>query len=118
MRRDPGVLLRDIERAAEDIADFTKGLNRDTYVGDKRTQAAVERKFAIIGEALNRLRKLHPEYSKRIPPLRKVVGFRNVLIHDYEFVVAERVWDHAENELPKLLRIVQSLLAELGPPER
>ena len=29
----------------------------------------------------------------------------------------ERVWDYAKNHLPELLRIVQSLLADLGRPE-
>ena len=40
-----------------------------------------------------------------------------MLIPGYASVVPERVWDDAEDHLPQLLRIVQSLLAELGPPE-
>ena len=55
-------------------------MDRDTYVGDARTQAAVERKFEIIGEALNRLHLTCPEIADRIPALREVVGFRNLLI--------------------------------------
>ena len=55
MRPDPRILLADADRAAADIVRFTGGMNREAYVGDARTQAAVERKFEIIGEALNRL---------------------------------------------------------------
>ena len=60
MRPDPRILLADTDRAAADIVGFTEGMNREAYVGDARTQAAVERKFEIIGEALNRLHQICP----------------------------------------------------------
>ena len=69
MRRDPRVLLVDVERASADIARFTEGMTRDAYLGDERTQAAVERKFEIIGEALNRLHGDRPELAKRVSPI-------------------------------------------------
>ena len=117
MRPDPRILLADVDRAAADIVYFTEGMNREIYVGDARTQAAVERKFEIIGEALNRLHQMCPEIAGRIPPLREVVGFRNLLIHGYAIVIPDRVWDYAENDLPELHRIVRVLLAEMEPPE-
>ena len=117
MRPDPRVLLADADRAGADIQRFIEGMDRETYVGDARTQAAVERKFEIIGEALNRLHQIYPEIADRIPPLREVVGFRNLLIHGYAAVIPERVWDYAENDLPELRKMVQALLDELGPPE-
>ena len=117
MRPDPRVLLADVDRAAADIVNFTEGMNRETYVGDARTQAAVERKFEIIGEALNRLHQTRPEVAQRIPPLREVVSLRNLLIHGYAVVIPDRVWDYAQNDLPGLRRIVRALLAEMEPPE-
>ena len=55
MRPDPRVLLADIDRAGADIVRFTGCMDGDAYAEDALTQAAVERKFEIIGEALNRL---------------------------------------------------------------
>ena len=95
MRPDPRVLLAEADRAAADIVHFTEGMNRETYVGDSRTQAAVERKFEIIGEALKRLHHIFPEIAERIPPLREVVAFRDLLIHGYATVIPDRVWDYA-----------------------
>ncbi len=118
MRPDPRVLLADANGAGADIDRFIEGMDRETYVGDARTQAAVERKFEIIGEALNRLLQNHPEIADRIPPLRQVVGFRNLLIHGYAVVIPDRVWDYAKNDLPELCKMVQALLDELGPPEQ
>ena len=67
------------------------------YTRDALTQAAVERKFEIIGEALNVLHRAHPELTERIPRLRKVINFRNLLIHGYAVVAPKRVWEYAEN---------------------
>ena len=57
------------------------------------------------------------DLAERIPRHRRIVAFRNVLIHGYASVMPERVWDYAENHLPQLRRIVQVLLAELAPPK-
>lgn len=117
MRPDPRVLLADVDRGGVDIERFIDGMDRETYVGDARSQAAVERKFEIIGEALNRLHRSHPDIADRIPPSREAVSFRNLLIHGYATVIPDRVWDYAENDLPGLRETVQLLLAESGPPE-
>ena len=117
MHRDPRVLLADIDRAGADIGHFTRDIDGGTYAEDTMVQAAVERKFEVIGEALNRLQQDHPELAARIPGLRKVVDFRNLLAHGYDRVVTELVWDYAKSNLPQLRRSVQDLLAELDPPE-
>ena len=115
MRRDPHCPLADVDRAAADITWFVRGLDSSAYVGDTPIRAAVERKFEIIGEALNRLRNDHPEVAERIPRLRRIVDFRNFPIHVYDSVEPDRVWTHARHDLPELHRTVQALLSELGP---
>lgn len=117
MRRDPRCPLADVDQAAADIARFVQGMDASDYVADALIQAAVERKFEIIGEALNRLHYDHPEVAERIPRLRRIVDFRNFLIHAYDRVEPDRVWTHARQDLPELHRTVQALLAELGPLE-
>ena len=118
MLPDPRVLLADIDQAGADIERFIEGMDSGAYASDALTQAAVERKFEIIGEALTRLRKSSPELAERIPRHRRIIDFRNLLNPGYANVMPERPWDYAENQLPQLRRIVQALLAELGPPEQ
>ncbi len=118
MRPDPCVLLADIDQAGSDIASFIEGMDHTAYVADIRTQAAVERKFEVIGEAVNRLHKSHPELAERIPRFRRVIDFRNLLIHGYEHVAPNRVWDYAEHDLPQLCRVVRVLLTELESLEK
>jgi uncharacterized protein with HEPN domain len=75
-------------------------------------QAAVERKFEIIGEALNRISASDPAILKRISGYRRIIGFRNVISHGYDVVDLEIVWDAVRNHLPVLIREVEELLAE------
>ncbi len=116
MSPDRRVLLTDIDQAGAEIQRFTHGLDSVSYAGDALTQAAVERKFEIIGEALNRLHRARPDIAGQIPWYRRMIDFRNLLIHGYASVLPERVWDYTDNHLPDLRRIVLEMLAELGPP--
>jgi uncharacterized protein with HEPN domain len=58
MQHEVGKYLFDITQAASEIEEFTRGLTYAQYAADTKTQAAVERKFEIIGEALNRIKRL------------------------------------------------------------
>ncbi len=117
MQADPRVLLKDIDQASTHIESFTDNMDAAAYIADVRTQAAVERKFETIGEAVNRLQKLYPDLAERIPQMRRIINFRNLLAHGYEHVVPELVWDYVQNHLPQLHQAVCTLLTELGPPE-
>jgi len=117
MRHDTRVLLTDIDQAGADIERFTEGMDMDAYIADMRTQSAVERKFEIIGEAVNRLHQNDPELAERIPEMREIIDFRNLLTHGYEHVSSRRVWTYASSNLPQLRRVVQALLDELESPE-
>jgi uncharacterized protein with HEPN domain len=66
-------------------------LDADLYAETDVVHSAVERKFEIIGEALNQVWKLDPELAARIPDIREIIAFRNVLIHGYATIDHNRV---------------------------
>lgn len=113
MQRDPRAFLWDAVEAAKDIQAFTQGLNAQQYSENAMVQAAVERKFEIIGEALNQLSKLDPVMAARIPDIAQVVAFRNQLIHGYATVKPLTVWTIIHSSLADLLAVTQALLSEL-----
>jgi uncharacterized protein with HEPN domain len=83
--------LSDILQAIELIESFvvdTKDFN--DYLSDFKTQSAVERQLGIIGEAVNKFEKLFPELQ--LSNARKIVGFRNRLIHAYDAVDPSMLW--------------------------
>ena len=114
MQRDPRAFLWDVREAALAIQSFTEGMDASAYVSNQLVQAAVERKFEVIGEALNQLAKLDPSLAARISDLPQIVAFRNQLIHGYATINATTVWNISRNALPGLLEAVQGLLDELA----
>jgi uncharacterized protein with HEPN domain len=104
--------LFDIVKASREIEDFTRDVAYETYTADPMVQAAVERKFEIIGEALSRIRRLDHSLLEAIPAYQRIIGFRNVISHGYDVIDPELVWDAIHTHLPSLQRTVESLLAE------
>ncbi len=104
--------LYDIQQAAGRIAEFTAGKRLEDYRSNAMLRAAVERQFEIIGEALVRLIRLNETFAARITEHRRIVAFRNILIHGYADVDDRLVWDVVETKLPLLRREVEALLSE------
>ena len=104
-------LLEDIRQADEAICRYTQGKSLDDYLTDDQLQASVERKFEIIGEALSQLRQLDPEMVEGIEDYRKIIAFRNTLIHGYSLVDNRIVWDIVNSHLPRLRTVVSKLLS-------
>jgi uncharacterized protein with HEPN domain len=73
-----------IEKFIEPISTYNQ------YVDDLKTQSAVERQLGIIGEAVNKFNGIHPDLT--IENSRKIVGFRNRLIHAYDAVDPSMIW--------------------------
>ena len=83
--------MSDIIHSIELIEEFTKSINTFTqYENDLKTQSAVERHLGIIGEAVNQYDILNPNDS--LVNARKIVGFRNRLIHTYDAIDPSMIW--------------------------
>ena len=93
--------LADIIRAIELILQFTESIeNYSDYVNDLKTQSAVERQLGIIGEAVNKFEATHPDIS--LENARKIVGFRNRIIHAYDSIDNSIVWVIIQKHLEPL----------------
>jgi uncharacterized protein with HEPN domain len=112
LRRDPKSLLWDAREAAEVIAAITAGKTFDEFDRDIVLRSAVERQFEIIGEALAQLARLDAALAQRIPDLREIIAFRDVLIHGYAMIDRARVWQVIQVNLPQLRAVLAELLAE------
>ena len=90
-----------IEKFTVEITDF------NMYQNDLKTQSAVERQLAIIGEALNQLKKVSS--ITEIKNDKQIIGFRNRLIHAYDSIDNSIVWAIINRHLKKLKEEIQSL---------
>lgn len=112
MRRDPRTYLWDAVAALDSISAFVHGRSFSDYETEELLRSAVERKFEVLGEALNQLSKVDLDVAGRVPGLRQVVGFRNILIHGYAHVDDVLVWQAVEGT-PELRSALAALLDEL-----
>ena len=58
--------LNDILVNANEVREFVDGMEFEDYLTDRKTQSAVERKFEVIGEALNRISRIDEELLEKI----------------------------------------------------
>lgn len=109
--------LRDIERAAADLAAFTDGLDAAAFAAleetDRRTLRAVKDALAEIGEAV---KHLPPDLRARHPAIdwRGFGALRDILVHQYFQVDLARLWLTLAMELPGLAAAVRTELARVA----
>jgi uncharacterized protein with HEPN domain len=108
-KRDTQLLLEDILEAANKILAYTEGLNFNAFMEDSKTIDAVVRNFSIIGEAASRIPN---EYKFEHPEIewRRIVGFRNRIIHDYFGIDYYILWEIIVAYVPELVKKVKRLL--------
>jgi uncharacterized protein with HEPN domain len=108
MPRDQESLI-DISTAIKRILRYTDGVSRSELEANDEKLSAILYQITIIGEATKRLsqavRDQHPEI-----PWREMAGMRDVIVHEYDQIDLEIVWDVVHNRLSALLDLVERLV--------
>jgi uncharacterized protein with HEPN domain len=109
MRDDTG-RLQDMLDAIDKIESYVGG-DRDAYERDELLQVWVIHHLQILGEAASRisteLHESHPEV-----PWTKIIGMRNILVHNYVGIDLNLVWQVIERDLPELRPKLERLLRD------
>ena len=111
MERKVKKCLQDILDAVNLVEDFIgerKDFNK--YKQNLMLKKAVEREFEIIGEALNRIKKIDKGF--KITHSRNIIGLRNHIIHAYDNIVDEIIWGIINRNLPELKEEIKGLLED------
>ena len=107
-RHRDDIVLKDILNAAQGIAAFIAGFEKDVFINDWKTRSAVLYQLSVIGEAVKRLsseyRLAHPEV-----PWALMAGMRDHLIHGYDLVDWDEVWVTTTRDIPVLLKQIENL---------
>jgi len=110
--REIQLLLEDIQGACRKILSYTAGMSFDAFINDDKTIDAVVRNFEIIGEAANRVpedfKTDHPEIE-----WRRIIGFRNRIIHEYFDIDYEIVWKIKDENIPALADFIEQAIEDL-----
>ncbi len=106
------VCLLDILRSARAIRSYVEGVSRDEFLENPQLQDSVIRRIEIMGEASGRLSPVFRDAHSEIPWAR-IRGMRNRMIHGYDDIDMEIVWETVERDIPSLVPQLERLV----PPE-
>jgi uncharacterized protein with HEPN domain len=111
--KDDRLYLIHIHECIDRVESYVNPGGCGTFMASTLIQDAVLRNLQIMAESTQRLsealKAAHPEID-----WRQIVGFRNVVVHNYLSVEPDRVWLVIEQDLPSLKRSVAAMLKELG----
>ena len=102
--------LLDALNACRAIQSFVAKRTFSEYERNLMLRSAVERQFEIVGEALHRAESDDPELSTLIPDVHRIVGMRNRIIHGYDSVDDELLWQTIQTHVPPLAQLLAQLL--------
>ncbi len=101
--------LYDIKIACDRIQQFIEGMDITTFSSDLMCQDAVIRRIEIIGEASAKIDPLFQEAHQEIA-WHRMRGMRNRLIHDYNEIDIDLVWQTILVDIPDLKKKIESIL--------
>ena len=106
-------LLSDIVRSIDEINEFAAGLTIEDfkqYLSNKMMRRAIERDLIIIGEAMHDIVKVDHTRVMRIKNSKRVIELRNDVVHSYDDLANEKIWNFIWKELPYLRKEVSHIL--------
>ena len=108
--RDDRERLLDIQEAIDNIKKYAVR-GQQAFGEDELVQSWVIRQLQILGEAAT---KISDDFQGRHPdvPWHKIIGMRNILVHDYFGIDVNIVWSIVEKDMPVLERQIKELLKE------
>jgi|SRR4030042_1997320 len=111
MSRDYKVFLEDILQSIDKINRYITGMSLETFSSDEKTIDAVVRNLEIIGEAT---RRLPDEVRIRHSDIEwiRIIGLRNIIVHDYPSINLRIIWDISKNKLPVLETQIKKIIHE------
>lgn len=111
MQRDLQFLL-DMLQSAELIMTYTNQCDKAGFLSNVQIQDSVIRRLLVIAEAARRVSETTRQTLPNIS-WQEINGMRNRLVHDYNDVNLNIVWDVIQSEIPHLIEALKTQV----PPE-
>jgi len=112
-KQDDHVSMRHMLDYACEAVEMTRGRKRSDLDVDRMLQLALTRLVEIVGEAATRVsmeaREEHPGIA-----WVQIIGLRNRLVHGYDAVDLDILWDIIQDDMPPLIAELESFLEGEG----
>ncbi len=111
--RKPNIFIEDIKEAIDKINRYIQGLNYETFLKNDMVQDAVIRNLEIVGEAAknipNEIKEKYPDI-----PWRRMVGLRNIAVHEYFGVDLSIIWEIISSNLPETKPMIMKMYEDFN----
>ena len=108
-RHDDQVSLEDMLSHSREAAELLGVLSREELGRNRVMQLALTRLVEIVGEAANRVSQATRERRPEIP-WPQIIGMRNRLIHGYDVIDFDLLWDTVADDLPPLIAALEKMV--------
>ena len=105
--------IEDLLSCARNIQDFTSGMSFDLFLSDPITIRAVAFELITMGEAVRAIPKEVQDKNPEVP-WAKMLGIRNVLVHEYFCLDEEILWKTCQDDIPVLIETLEKIGAFLN----
>ena len=112
MSPDDAALVLDMWLAARRAQAYVSDVSRAEFERNLMLQDAVAHQIQMIGEAASQISTEFQQSHADIP-WRQIIGMRHRLVHDYNKIDVQRVWEAARGSVPQLIGAVEPLV----PPD-
>jgi uncharacterized protein with HEPN domain len=110
-RRSNDIHLRHMLDHGREALALAQGKTRADLDSDRLLELALIRLLEVVGEAASRVPDeecaLYPEI-----PWPQIIGLRNRLIHGYDAVDLDILWQIIQVDLPPLVSVLETILAQ------
>ena len=111
---DDRIYLTHILQCVARIEEYVAG-GQESFIDSTLIQDAVMRNFQTMGESARRISESTKTEHTEVN-WRGIIGFRNLIVHDYLDISLDEVWEVIDNDLPVLKNQVEALLSDRGSP--
>ena len=110
-QHDDKIKLQHMLDHANEAVALVRGKEKSDLQKDRLLELATTRLVEIVGEAAA---KISPENQAKYPsiPWPQIIGMRNRLIHGYDAVDLDILWDTLEDDLPSLIVELNRILSQ------
>ncbi|MBL7134175.1 MAG: DUF86 domain-containing protein [Phycisphaerae bacterium] len=110
-QHDDAVRLRHMLEHAREAVGLSEGKSRASLSAERTLELSLTRLVEIVGEAAARVSRAAQERYPEIP-WAEIIGLRNRLIHGYDAVDLDILWDIIEIDLPPLIASLEKIVAD------
>ena len=98
--------LEDMRKAANDAMRIAQDMDWPHFKDDEVKQGYIVWRMVNLGEAVASILRRFPAYAQARShiPWHQIRNMRNRMVHDYQHIDAEKVWDAVQEDLPELVR--------------